>query len=62
MNIATRQAVGYCAAPAVTTLLAANAPWTVTTITGILGSIWYCRQLYKDFKESRKKDDETPPR
>lgn len=43
-------AVGVCAQPIVFAFLAANAPWIVTVITGILASAWYVRQLYKDFK------------
>lgn len=51
------EAVGYAAGPTIFAIFAANAPWVVTVITGILASAWYARQLYKDFK---KKDDDKP--
>lgn len=50
-------AIGVCAQPLVFTFLAANAPWFVTTITGILAGIWYARQLYKDFKKDHEHKD-----
>lgn len=53
--------VGVCAQPVVFAFLAANAPWIVTVVTGILASVWYARQLYKDFKV-KGKDDEASPR
>jgi hypothetical protein len=60
MSAPTPQAIGYCAGPAIFCMFAADAPWIVTVVSGTLCSIWYARQLYKDWKA--EKDDETPPK
>ena len=55
------QGIGYCAGPAIFCLFAANAPWIVTVISGILGSTWYATQLYKDYKAAKKAKQDVPP-
>ncbi len=37
MSVNTSPAIGYAGLPAICAIFAANAPWLVTVITGILG-------------------------
>ncbi len=55
MSVNTSPAIGYAGLPAICAIFAANAPWLVTVITGILGSTWYAVQLYDRFMKAEAK-------